>query len=80
MNDIHLQNTLGHPQIDAIVQEVIQLYEDAFPGQIAAYYVEGSYADQTSLTTSDVDLLIVFRADSLTRIHVVWRSACGEAT
>ncbi|HLG61758.1 MAG TPA: nucleotidyltransferase domain-containing protein [Ktedonosporobacter sp.] len=79
MNDIHLQNTLGHPQIDAIVQEVIQLYEDAFPGQIAAYYVEGSYADQTSLTTSDVDLLIVFRGrfaneDTCSLAKRLWRS------
>src|SRR5258708_12279848 len=40
---------------------VIQVYEDTFPGQIAAYYVEGSYADQTPLTTSDIDLVIIFR-------------------
>ena len=61
MKDILLQGTLGHSQIDSVVQEVIQVYEDTFPGQIAAYYVEGSYADQTSLTTSDIDLVIVFR-------------------
>lgn len=70
MQEILLQNMLGHPQIDALIQQVIQAYEDAFPGQIAAYYVEGSYADQTSLATSDIDLLIVFRnrfADEDTR-------------
>jgi len=61
VKNISLQNTLGHPQVDAIVQKVIQTYEDTFPGHIAAYYIEGSYADQTSLTTSDIDLLIVFR-------------------
>jgi len=61
MQDILLQGTLGHSQIDSIVQKVIQVYESTFPGQIVAYYVEGSYADQTSLPTSDIDLVIVFR-------------------
>lgn len=61
MKDILLQGTLGHSQIDSVVQEVIQVYEDTFPEQIAGYYVEGSYADQTSLTTSDIDLVIIFR-------------------
>jgi hypothetical protein len=61
MKDILLQGTLGHSQIDSVVQEVIQVYEDAFPGKIAAYYIEGSYADQTSLSTSDLDLVIIFR-------------------
>ncbi|MFL5695185.1 MAG: nucleotidyltransferase domain-containing protein [Ktedonobacteraceae bacterium] len=61
MKVILLQGTLGPSQIDSVVQEVIQVYEDTFPGQIAAYYIEGSYADQTSLTTSDIDLVIIFR-------------------
>src|SRR5215470_10675561 len=61
MNDMLLQGTLGHSQIDSVVQEVIQVYEDTFPRQIAAYYVEGSYADHTSLSTSDIDLVVVFR-------------------
>ena len=61
MQDILLQGTPGHSQIDSIVQKVIQVYESTFPGQIVAYYVEGSYADQTSLPTSDIDLVIVFR-------------------
>ena len=45
MKDMTLQSSLGHSQIDAIVQEVIQVYEATFPGHIADYYVEGSYAD-----------------------------------
>lgn len=61
MKDLFLQGTLGYPQIDSVVREVIQVYEQNFPGQIAAYYVEGSYADQTSLSTSDIDLVIIFR-------------------
>jgi hypothetical protein len=61
MGEILLQDTLGHAQADAAVQEVIRVYEDAFPDKIAGYYVEGSYADQTYLATSDIDLVIVFR-------------------
>ncbi|HET8912381.1 MAG TPA: nucleotidyltransferase domain-containing protein, partial [Ktedonobacteraceae bacterium] len=61
MKEILLQGTLGYAQIDSIVKEVVQVYEDTFPGEIAAYYVEGSYADHTSLATSDIDLVIVFR-------------------
>src|SRR5215469_18734255 len=61
MKDILLQGILGHSQIDSVVQQVVQVYEETFPGQIAAYYVEGSYADHTSLSTSDIDLVIVFR-------------------
>src|SRR6266568_1946041 len=52
--------TSAHFQTETIFQEVIRLYESTFPGQIAAYYVEGSMADQTNLVTSDIDLVIVF--------------------
>ncbi|HTK09718.1 MAG TPA: nucleotidyltransferase domain-containing protein [Ktedonobacteraceae bacterium] len=61
MKDILLQSSLGHAQADSVVQEVISVYETAFPAQIAAYYVDGSYADQTYLATSDIDMVIVFR-------------------
>jgi predicted nucleotidyltransferase len=61
MQDIFLQGTCEHSQINSILQKVVQVYESTFPGQIVAYYVEGSYADQTSLPTSDIDLVIVFR-------------------
>jgi predicted nucleotidyltransferase len=61
MTEIPLHGSLGHSQMDAVVHEVIGVYEATFPGQIAAYYVEGSYADQTQLPTSDLDLVIVFR-------------------
>lgn len=61
MKEILLQATLGNPRVEAIIQKVLQVYEEAFPGQIVACYLEGSYADQTSLPTSDIDLLIIFR-------------------
>lgn len=51
----------GYPQMDVTLRQVISGYEQAYPGQIVAYYIEGSYADQTALATSDLDLVIVFR-------------------
>jgi hypothetical protein len=60
MGNLILQCSLGHATVDTTLQEVIRLFENAFPGQIAGYYVEGSYADQTYLATSDIDIIIVF--------------------
>lgn len=79
MKEIPLHGSLGHPLMDAVVQEVIQAYEAAFPGQIAAYYIEGSYADHTQLSTSDLDLVIVFRtrfadAEVQSRAGRIWTS------
>jgi hypothetical protein len=59
--NILLRNSLGDAQADAVAREVIHAYEEAFPQQIAGYYVEGSYADQTHLATSDLDIVLVFR-------------------
>ena len=61
MADIILKSSLGNTQADAMAQEVIRAYEDALPGKIAGYYIEGSYADQTQLATSDLDIAIVLR-------------------
>lgn len=66
--------------VDALVQQVIQVYEQAFPGQIVACYIEGSYADQTYLATSDIDVVIVFRgkfADDAAR-HTAERTWTGN--
>lgn len=60
MDSIVLYGTLGNTEVDALIRQVIDVYEKAFPAQIAAYYIEGSYADQTFLATSDIDMVIVF--------------------
>lgn len=61
MKNIVLLNSFNSIRVNAILQEVICLYEKAFPGQIVAYYIQGSYADETFVGTSDLDLCIVFR-------------------
>jgi hypothetical protein len=82
MKNIVLQETLGHLEVDSVVQEVIRAYEDGFPGQIVAYYIEGSYADQTPLATSDIDLVIVFgnRSANADRRHTVERTWTSKQT
>ena len=61
MKNIVLIASCGDVRIDTALQEVIGVYEAAFPGQIVSYYVQGSYADETFVATSDIDLNIVFR-------------------
>ena len=47
--------------ITQTLQGLIDLFEQVFPRRVRGYYLEGSYADQTALTTSDVDLTILFK-------------------
>lgn len=61
MEKIHLQCSSGNARADATAEAVIRIYESAFPRQIAGYYLEGSYADQTNLATSDLDIVLVLR-------------------
>ncbi|MEM7532320.1 MAG: nucleotidyltransferase domain-containing protein [Chloroflexota bacterium] len=49
--------------IDNVLRTFIQQFEVAFPQRIYGVYLEGSYADSTALTTSDIDLIIVFNGE-----------------
>lgn len=51
----------GHPLADRTIQAIVVLFETLFPQRVIGYYVEGSYADQTAVTTSDLDLTLVFQ-------------------
>src|SRR5205823_1596221 len=61
MNEILLLNATGNKQIDDILKAIIATFEDAFPQCIRGYYVEGSYANESQVSTSDVDLLLIFK-------------------
>ncbi|HEU5199151.1 MAG TPA: nucleotidyltransferase domain-containing protein [Ktedonobacterales bacterium] len=50
----------SNTRIDHVLQEALARLEAAFPGRIRACYIEGSYAVGIALTTSDLDLTIVF--------------------
>ncbi len=85
MQEIVLQHSSGRIQVDTAIQEVVGAYEDAFPAQIAGYYVEGSYADQSQVPTSDIDITIVFRghfADENTArtAEQIWETSAHKTT
>ena len=61
MSEITLQQSTTSALADRTLQEMITQFETVFPQRILSYYVEGSYADQSAVITSDLDLTIVFR-------------------
>ena len=48
-------------RLDRALRDAVDAFEAAFPGRVRGYYVEGSHADRTGVTSSDLDLTIVFR-------------------
>ncbi len=61
MTEIILSASTGSEPIDATLCGVVGIFETVFAKRIRSYYVEGSYADGTEVTTSDLDLTIVFK-------------------
>jgi predicted nucleotidyltransferase len=61
MNSITLINKTNNNSIDAALCQIIALLNTRFPDRIHSYYIEGSYADNSGIATSDIDLLIVFK-------------------
>ena len=59
---VALANSLGDPELDAIVQSSIEIIEQAFPGKVRSYYITGSRVAGLHRPDSDLDLSIVFNA------------------
>ena len=51
----------GQHRVNQILSNTIVTFTSAFPERIRACYIQGSYADDTAVQTSDVDLLIIFK-------------------
>ncbi|GCE13455.1 nucleotidyltransferase domain-containing protein [Tengunoibacter tsumagoiensis] len=49
------------PALDQVLELLIQSFEEAFPDRIRSYYVEGSLANRSTVSTSDIDLLLIFK-------------------
>jgi len=56
---MYLVNLTHNNPVNAILQNIVETFETKFPERIRAYYVEGSYADASNVTTSDLDVLLV---------------------
>ena len=44
-----------------LLYKIVDSFTSAFPERICATYIQGSYADDTQIETSDIDLLIIFK-------------------
>ncbi len=58
---LSLNNSTGNQKADKVLQGVVRLFEAVFPDRVRGYYVYGSYADQTEISASDLDMQIVFK-------------------
>jgi predicted nucleotidyltransferase len=45
----------------AIIHGIVSLFEIVFPDRVRGYYLLGSYSEGTTVTLSDIDLMILFR-------------------
>jgi predicted nucleotidyltransferase len=61
---IELAATTGNQAVDSAVLAIVGLFEAAFPERLRGVYVEGSYADDSAVATSDVGLIVLFISDS----------------
>lgn len=61
MQNIPLLNSTGNQRVDNILRGVIGIFETIFPNRIRGYYLVGSYADGTAVSTSDIDMKILFK-------------------
>jgi len=58
---ISLVNSTGNERVDRILGGVIGIFERVFPNRIRSYYLTGSYANGTAVSTSDIDLHPIFK-------------------
>ncbi|HYU76350.1 MAG TPA: nucleotidyltransferase domain-containing protein [Ktedonobacteraceae bacterium] len=59
MEMLTLYASTGNPQVDNVLRGTIGILETLFPERIRAYYLHGSFADNTGIETSDIDLFLV---------------------
>ncbi|GHO95589.1 hypothetical protein KSF_056370 [Reticulibacter mediterranei] len=64
MQEIVLLQSTENERTNIALRATIGIFEQAFPGQIRACYIEGSYADQSAVFTSDIDLVIVLKGEA----------------
>jgi hypothetical protein len=57
---MHLLHSTRDETVNRTHCEVIEAFETTFPHRVRGYYVQGSYADQSEVTASDLDLVILF--------------------
>lgn len=61
MNEIQLLKSTGNPKVDEVLRGGIGIFEIVFENRIRGYYLVGSLADGTAVSSSDIDMKIVFK-------------------
>ncbi len=64
--NIQLLHTIGMPYVDETAADVVQQFEQDFPGRVRGYYLLGSYADGCGVVGSDIDMYVLFKETFLT--------------
>ena len=69
MRDYSLLCSLNHEAAEAVVMEVVTLFENRFPGRVRAYYLFGSHKSGTALSNSDIDIAAVFKSNFVSELE-----------
>ena len=81
---MYLTNSTSNTFVDVALQNIIKMFEAYFPQCIRAYYIEGSYADASNVTTSDLDVLLVykdrFHSEEVQKAEELARTCEAEST
>jgi len=72
---VSLLFSTGVPRIDEIICGSIGILETLFPNRIRAYYLVGSYADGGYTSTSDIDVVPLFKGMMQEGEEIVYRQA-----
>lgn len=62
---IHLLYSTGESKIDEIIRGIIGITELIFPEQVRGYYLTGSYGNGSAVASSDLDLCVIFKGETL---------------
>ncbi len=60
---IELLYATGHAKIDEIIRGAVELTELLVPGRVRAYHLLGSYANGSAITSSDLDIAVIFKGE-----------------
>lgn len=63
MGEISLSFSTGHAKADRVLRDVVGTLETVFPNLLRAYYLSGSYAEGTAVSTSDIDLTVILKEE-----------------
>ena len=69
MDSPDLYFSTSNQQVDAILRGTIGILETCLPDRISAYYLHGSFANNTGISTSDIDLFLVSKGSFTPEEH-----------